>query len=105
MSEIRSVRYSLVLMVAIASAALTHATFRPSTTVTEYQVIFREPPRASTPYADSLTDVEEAERQGACLWEWMRQQGVEFTLDSVMAAGYWTDVQGGACLLIGEDDE
>jgi hypothetical protein len=58
-----------------------------------------------TPYADSLTDVDEAERQGACLWAWMNEQGVEFTLDSVMAAGYWTDVQGGACLLIGEDDE
>ena len=58
-----------------------------------------------TPYADSLTDVDEAERQGACLWEWMRQQGVEFTLDSVMAAGYWTDELGGACHLIGEDDE
>jgi hypothetical protein len=58
-----------------------------------------------TPYADSLTDVEEAERQGGCLWEWMREQQVEFTLESVVAAGYWTDTLGGACYLIGEDDE
>jgi hypothetical protein len=58
-----------------------------------------------TPYADSLVDVDEAERQGACLWEWMRGQEVELTLESVLAAGYWTDTLGGACYLIGEDDE
>jgi hypothetical protein len=58
-----------------------------------------------TPYADSLMDVDEAERQGACLWEWMRGQDVELTLESVLAAGYWTDTLGGACYLIGEDDE
>jgi hypothetical protein len=58
-----------------------------------------------TPYADSLVDVDEAERQGACLWEWMREQDVELTLESVLAAGYWTDTLGGACYLIGEDDE
>jgi hypothetical protein len=57
-----------------------------------------------TPYADSLVDVDEAERQGACLWEWMRGQEVELTLESVLAAGYWTDTLGGACYLIGEDD-
>ena len=58
-----------------------------------------------TPIADSRIDVDEAERQGECLWQWMRQQGVEFTLNSVLAAGYWTDELGGACHLIGEDDE
>jgi hypothetical protein len=58
-----------------------------------------------TPYADSLVDVDEAERQGACLWEWMRGQEVELTLESVLAAGYWTDTLGGACYLIGEEDE
>ena len=58
-----------------------------------------------TPYADSLVDVDEAERQGACLWEWMQNQQVELTLESVLAAGYWTDTLGGACYLIGEDDE
>jgi hypothetical protein len=58
-----------------------------------------------TPIADSQIDVDEAERQGECLWHWMEQQGVEFTLNSVLAAGYWTDELGGACHLIGEDDE
>ena len=57
-----------------------------------------------TPIANSRIDVDEAERQGACLWEWMKEQGVEFTLNSVFAAGYWTDELGGACHLIGEDD-
>lgn len=60
---------------------------------------------AGTPVADSMVDVVEAERQGECLWVWMREQQVEFTLESVMAAGYWTDALGGACYLIGEDDE
>jgi hypothetical protein len=58
-----------------------------------------------TPYADSMVDVDEAERQGECLWHWMQREGVEFTLESVLAAGYWTEALGGACYLIGEDDE
>lgn len=78
-------------------------------TVTEYEVVVREvtvePPPVDTPIADSLVDVDEAERQGECLWWWMKEQGVEFTLNSVLAAGYWTDELGGACHLIGEDDE
>ena len=76
-------------------------------TVTEYEVVVREvtvePPPVDTPIADSLVDVGEAERQGECLWWWMKGQGVEFTLNSVLAAGYWTDELGGACHLIGED--
>ena len=58
-----------------------------------------------TPYADSMIDVDESERQGECLWHWMKAEGVEFTLESVLAAGYWTEALGGACYLIGEDDE
>lgn len=64
-----------------------------------------EEAEVQTPIADSRIDVDEAERQGECLWEWMKEQGVEFTLNSVLAAGYWTDELGGACHLIGEDDE
>jgi hypothetical protein len=52
-----------------------------------------------------MIDVDEAERQGECLWHWMQREGVEFTLESVLAAGYWTEALGGACYLIGEDDE
>ena len=58
-----------------------------------------------TPYADLMIDVDEAERQGECLWHYMKAEGVEFTLESVLAAGYWTEALGGACYLIGEDDE
>ena len=58
-----------------------------------------------TPVLDSYTDVDEAERQGLCLWEWMQAEGLEITLKSVLVAGEWTDLNGGACLLIGEDDE
>ena len=57
-----------------------------------------------TPVLDSYTDVDEAERQGLCLWEWMQAQELEITLKSVLVAGEWTDLNGGACLLIGEDD-
>ena len=57
------------------------------------------------PVLDSYTDVDEAERQGLCLWEWMQAQELEITLKSVLVAGEWTDLNGGACLLIGEDDE
>lgn len=61
--------------------------------------------KLDTPLLDSITDVDEAERQGECLWVWMRDQQVELTLESVLAAGYWTDTLGGACYLIGDDDE
>ncbi|HEY7821266.1 MAG TPA: hypothetical protein VIG24_00435, partial [Acidimicrobiia bacterium] len=59
--------------------------------------------RVGTPVLDSFTDVEEAERQGLCLWQWMKAEGLEMTLKSVLVAGEWTDLNGGACLLIGED--
>jgi hypothetical protein len=58
-----------------------------------------------TPIADSLLDMDEVERQTDCLWEFMQAAGVEITLQTVMAAGTWTDALGGACLVIGEDDE
>jgi hypothetical protein len=58
-----------------------------------------------TPLLDSLVDWEEVERQTDCLWEFMQAAGVEITLEVVLAAGTWTDALGGACLVIGEDDE
>jgi hypothetical protein len=58
-----------------------------------------------TPLADALVDWVEVERQTDCLWEFMSQAGVELTLEVVLAAGTWTDALGGACLVIGEDDE
>ena len=58
-----------------------------------------------TPIADSLVDWVEFERQTDCLWEFLQASGVEITLQTVTAAGTWTDALGGACLVIGEDDE
>ena len=61
-----------------------------------------------TPAIDSLISDEEwaeLDRQSDCLYEFLREHvGYEITLDAVVAAGYWTDVLGGACLVIGEDD-
>ena len=56
-----------------------------------------------TPYADSLIDWDEQDRQNDCLWEFLQASGVDLTLQSVIAAGDWTDALGGACAAIGED--
>ncbi|HEY7824497.1 MAG TPA: hypothetical protein VIG24_16770 [Acidimicrobiia bacterium] len=80
----------------------TQVEVRHQTLVREVEVVQEE---VGTPVLDSFTDVEEAERQGMCLWEWMRERELEITLESVMVAGEWTDLNGGACLLIGEDDD
>jgi hypothetical protein len=58
-----------------------------------------------TPYADSFIDWDEQDRQNDCLWEFLQASGVDLTLQSVLAAGEWTDALGGACAAIGEDDE
>lgn len=49
------------------------------------------------------TSVREAERQGMCLWEFMQRRGLDITLENVLVSGEWTDINGGACYLIGED--
>jgi hypothetical protein len=58
-----------------------------------------------TPLSDALVDFDELERQTDCLWEYLKASGVEITLEIVLAAGTWTDALGGACFVIGEDDE
>jgi len=62
-----------------------------------------QPEPVETPYADSLIDWDEQERQNDCLWEFLTASGVELTLQTVIAAGDWTDALGGACAVIGED--
>ena len=59
----------------------------------------------ATPIADGLVDWVELERQTECLWTLLQDSGVELTFEVVTAAGVWTDALGGACLVIGEDDE
>jgi hypothetical protein len=58
-----------------------------------------------TPYADSLVDWVAVERETECLWVLLQREGVELTFENVWAAGVWSDAVGGACRMIGEDDE
>jgi hypothetical protein len=59
-----------------------------------------------TPVIDELVDWDEVERQTDCLWVFLTEHfGHDITLDRVLAAAAWTDELGGACLVIGEDDE
>jgi hypothetical protein len=59
-----------------------------------------------TPLVDELVDWDEVDRQTECLWVFLTDHfGRDLTMDRVLAAGAWTDALGGACLVIGEDDE
>ena len=78
--------------------------------VTEYETIVREveykPEWVETPILDSLVDFDEVDRQSDCLFEFLRSHvGYDITLERVLAAAEWTDSLGGACLVIGVDDE
>lgn len=82
--------------------------------MTDYQIIVREAEPSAwdlsqdieTPIVDSLVDWDEVDRQNECLWVFLQDHfGYDLTLDRVLAAGYWTDALGGACLVIGEDNE
>lgn len=57
-----------------------------------------------TPTIDAMMPegwLEELDRQTDCLWELLQDAGVEITLDTVTAFGYWADVQGGPCAVLG----
>ena len=105
----RPVAATLALMVfgwALVSAADSRQE-TPEATV-EYRVVTVqvEAETFDTPIADGLVDWVEHERQSDCLWVFLTDHfGRELTLDRVLAAGAWTDALGGACLVIGEDDE
>ena len=79
--------------------------------VTEYETIVREverkPEWVKTPILDSfIDDWDEIERQSDCLFEYLQQHvGWEITLERVLTAGWWTDSLGGACAVIGEDND
>ena len=84
----------------------------PSTVkVPHYETFVREvevqPEWVETPIIDSLiTDEEwvEIERQGLCLYDYLKIHDIEITLENVLTVGDYTDIMGGACYLIGEDD-
>ena len=76
-------------------------------TVSQPDVIIRTvvvEPETVTPFADSLIDWDEHERQSDCLWTFMQDFELELTLEMVWAAGEVADAFGGACYLIGEDE-
>ncbi|HEY7824183.1 MAG TPA: hypothetical protein VIG24_15180 [Acidimicrobiia bacterium] len=76
-------------------------------TVSQPDVIVRTvvvEPETVTPFADSLIDWDEQERQSDCLWTFMQDSELELTLEMVWAAGEVADALGGACYLIGEDE-
>jgi hypothetical protein len=84
-----------------------HETVEPTivtqvkTVVVEVQVEVE--PEAS--FVDSLVDWDEVGRQDECLWRFMREHELELTFEMVWAAGEVTDALGGACFVMGEDDE
>jgi len=54
-----------------------------------------------TPFADSLVDWAEVDRQSDCLYDWLLSEvGYGMSLEQVWAGGYWTDALGGACSLM-----
>jgi len=76
-------------------------------TVSQPDVIVRTvvvEPETVTPFADSLIDWDEQERQSDCLWTFMKDSELELSLEMVWAAGEVADALGGACYLIGEDE-
>jgi hypothetical protein len=76
-------------------------------TVSQPDVIIRTvvvEPETVTPFADSLIDWDEQERQSDCLWTFMQDSELELSLEMVWAAGEVADALGGACYLIGEDE-
>jgi hypothetical protein len=58
-----------------------------------------------TPLADALVDWVQVEADSECLWELLQRWQVELTFENVWAAAVWSDALGGACAMIGEDDE
>ena len=97
----------------VASADARHAA---NLEATRYEVIVREVRPSwddalawETPLIDSMftdDDWTEMDRQSDCLFEFLKDEfGHEITMNRVLAAGYWTDELGGACAVIGEDDE
>ena len=79
--------------------------------LTRYETVIREvevqPEWVETPIIDSLiTDEEwvEIERQGLCLYNYLKIHNIDITLENVLTVGDYTDIMGGACYLIGEDD-
>ena len=100
---------AVIVLIVFGWALLAAAESRvePVTVVSQPDVIVRTvevEPETVTPFADSLIDWDEQERQSDCLWTFMQDSELELSLEMVWAAGEVADALGGACYLIGEDE-
>ena len=98
----------LFALIAFGWALVTAADARHEAKPENVRVVTVEvmPEPKQTPFADSLVDWDEHHRQTDCLWVILQDQfGHDITMERVTAAALWTHELGGACHLIGEDDE
>ena len=81
----------------------------PPDSQVHYQTVIQQAPPveripSDTPYADSLVDFDEVERDTDCLWVILREQfGWDITMERVTAAALWTYELGGACAVLEGD--
>ena len=108
-----SLRWIIGLLTLLGAAGWIVAGYQASKPCAVEPVVRREvvyievkPDPKPTPYADSLVDFEALERDTDCLWVILQAEfGYEITMERVTAAALWTHELGGACAVIGEDDE
>jgi len=111
---VRTVRHvaiatgSLVLGWALVTAAESRAPAE-----LHYQVVVRtvevEAEREPWPEPEQPPHMDDGEwaefqRESACLYDLMRERGMEFTLETVTAADVWTEANGGACAILKGDE-
>jgi len=76
-----------------------------------YQVVVRtvevdvEPQPEPEPLTEVSLDADEYERETECLWEFMQKHELDMDVGMVWAATEATRMFGGACYLMGDEDE
>jgi len=76
--------------------------------VTEYQIVHREVTSVPepvhewqpTPYADSLVDWEQQDRDEQCLWDLLQAGGWDITYSNVVTLSDWARMNGGPCRML-----
>jgi hypothetical protein len=108
---VKAVAWTVGLMVfgwALVSSADARHEAIPAEVAFQVMTVRVQPEEAEeveTPLADALVDWVQVDADTDCLWELLQRWQVELTFENVWAAGVWTDALGGACQMIGEDDE
>jgi hypothetical protein len=93
----------LMLLLSLESATVVQTDYQTFVRTVEVQAE-REP---FEPRPEGLTDAEwsQYERQAGCQWTLMRDRDMPITFENVVAVDIWAEHHGGACAMIGEDDE